>query len=269
MIIALIILSSTFTKKIHSSRNTHKHKRGLGTNILRFLLGFGMTFAGLSEAEVNKCLPEAQAIPEPEPSATGAMYDGLAGPLRIVLKVLGTAVDLACKIKSKIVDFLKKRLGLGATRRRLFLQKYKKGGRAYLKKSLKKAGIKIWPFDKIFDFLDSAIDAFKGLKKKIVDFFSSGTGKFILQMVKCVQTLKSGIQTIMGIVKNIQERIARITAQDYSVVVEVIINLVCSWRAFKTAIDYLLAGIADPNPATKWLKIGQFVGQLCNTIGSA
>jgi vacuolar-type H+-ATPase subunit E/Vma4 len=264
------------------------------------------------------------------------MFNGLAAPLQIVGKILGALVDTACKIKDKIANYLKLKIGTrDRSRRRLFYQKYAEGGRAYLEKSFK--GFGSWAkgaFDKtkdavggaaqatadaaknaaqatadaakraaaatadaakraaeatknaaaaaaqkakdvasaagdaVFKFMDSAISAFKSLKQKLVDFFKSPAGQFIIRMIKCIPTIKAGVQNIIAIAKNVNERVARIVAQDYLVIVEIIINLICSWRSFKTAIDYLINGIRKKDDS-RFIEFGKFGGALCNTVGNS
>jgi phage-related protein len=125
--------------------------------------------------------------------------------------------------------------------------------------------------DFIKKIFEKVINAIKDIKNKIVDFFKGDTFQKILGFLKCIIGLSgTAANAIKAIISNIRGFIAAVTKllSGPAGLVEVLINCICNWKQFKTAVEYLIDFIKS-HGADRWVKLGQFVGKLVVAIGSA
>jgi len=170
----------------------------------------------------------------------------LASDLDNILKYLGIAIDVACNFKKDVKDFFKKKLGVRRYRR-VFIQLRKVNGRRN-------------PFDDIVNYC-------KDLFQKFKDFLNSPLVKKAIEFVKCLQAAKTAvvgfINTIKGFITNVTNLVSGLSG-----FIEVTVDLICKWKDFRDAINYLSTGLKATDNLEKWNNYGKFLGKIIHTIGN-
>lgn len=232
------------------------------------------------ESKITSCLAlfstetTAAAVKTDEKPETTVASGDAKSTWETVLTYVGKAVDLVCKIKDKILGWLTKRY-----RRymRLFLEGKLKNGIHWslsgiwesIKEHVKTAvgavtdaitTAKNWIHAQFEPFLN----AFEAMKQKVIDFLKQNPFlKFIIehiQNIKDCKTLGDDAKKLWGLLTSLVTFIPTLaTANGW---VTLLVNLVCSWKKLKLAIEALVAGIKESDAVKKARQFGKFAGNL-------
>jgi hypothetical protein len=275
-VLALIALSS-------STKVQRRHAALEG--LFSFSLGcLDSLSEGGSSAVLKECIPApwkkyVNTTSSPNTSLGGNMQ----GPLKQIMGILGSALSVACKFKSKIISFLQGKLKF----RRYFLifaenGRFKKSFWKKLKKGVSNVGKKIGNAAKavgsavsnavnfIGKTFTKIVTAIKNIRSQIINFFHSETWKNIKSLFMCIVNNRGNIaKSAKKVVANVKGFIAAVGKLSTPAgIVEVLVNCICNWRKFKKAIEYFIDFLKS-NGSKKWNRLGAFLGQLAVAIGSS
>jgi hypothetical protein len=286
-LIALLSVTAAHRVRRHHSHPKRSHH-------------IGYSLAGNPDGLEN-CLPASwkAAAPAEEQKADGDIADN-GGILSKMLTVLKVGISLACKVKDSIIKFLVGKLGRNKNRRRFFMMmrthKGKRRMKRWLISSITSAynavasaassaynGVKdglTYVAGKVVEagayvvkgLLAGAAAIFNGvvslireIKAKIQAFFASDLYKNIVWFINCVKLLKAAAIAVKDNIIGFIDAIKTLMT-GWAGVIEVLVNAICNWESFKSAIDYMIAGIKNQGPA-RWNQFGRFLGQLIVAIG--
>ncbi len=256
-LITLLLVSLTLVQ----STKVKTYRGKIGGYIGMFCKGFAMSLLG--GKSFDSCFPAAWKTPAATmPSEEEKKFSAVEGPLGQILSFLGKAVDMACKFKKKILDWFMKTIKRRRTRRRMFLLAEK--GELKVGEEIGLGRREGGMVTKIFG---KAVAAFKALKQKITDFFKSPFVQNVIQACTCIAKQGSfghAVKTIKGFIGKVKS----IVTQGWAGVATVLVDCICNWKAFKTAIEKLMSAIKNKGDR-RYDFLGQFVGQLVVAIGTA
>lgn len=248
LILTLLMAVLIMTNGIRHKHRVRKYTRLSPNNVyFRFAQGLVEQMAG-NPKDIESCLPgdwKSEASTDTKTSAPSV--EGNGGVLEKVLKYLGLAIDVACKFKNDVKDFFKKKLGIRRFRR-VYIQLQKVNGQRN-------------PFDDIVNYC-------KELYQKFKDFLNSPLVKKAIEFVKCLKTIKTAvvgfINTITNFVSNVTKLVSGLAG-----FIDVTVDLICMWKDFRDAINFLQTGLKATDNLAKWNSYGKFLGKIVHTIGSS
>lgn len=249
-LVIVLILCSVESRRVR--------RRGTADNIKQFILGMLTSIAGPSgETFIKECLPASlQNAGTDESSATSELA-GSSTAMQIITKVGKVAIGLMCKFKSKVLDKLLKLVN----RRRFFIM-----SRASLRRSLRSVARKMrsrarrWGLPNPLAIVDKIVSGVKTAVAKVRAFFQSKTFEVIKQVFQCVQHARGAARHVVEVVKGLASVVQKL-AKGVPGVIEVLLDCICNYSSFATAIDHLVNAIKK-NGLERVNYIGRFVGQL-------
>jgi hypothetical protein len=272
IVIALLFLSNAGVEA------TKIRAKGAGSNIWQLCLGMVGSLAGGNHAAIDKCLPKSWRTSPGDNGSATSNFVASSGPLKIIGKILGGALKLACKFKNKIIGFLKGKLSRRRYRREFlafegtmkwgFLKKVwnktKRAARS-VGRAVSRGASYLW--NKAVGIFKTIVGAIRSCMRKIQAFFRSKTWLTIKKVVSCIGTLRAAG---MAVIKNVRGFInaVRTLLTGIPGIIQVLVGAICNWRAFKQAIDYLINAVKSQG-AARWNRIGRFIGQLIVAIGGS
>jgi hypothetical protein len=291
LVIALILISLASSSKVERRRRRGEVLRGLASFAFGCLSGLT---EGASSEVLKECIPAAwlakvgNGLDNGEPATQfGA---GNTGPLNMILSILGSGISLACKAKAKIISWLqgkvKRRLRwyrYFAESERRMTRKMSRGFRDKLKSVANKAvsGVKnaattvknvaVDAMDAIVGDFKKVVDAIKGVVHQILNFFQSPLFKELVKMFTCIINNRGKIlaaaKKVIEVVKGFMANVTKLTSGPPGIV-EVLVNCICNYSKFKTAVQHLIDFI-KASGQNKWSPLGKFLGWFVNAVGTA
>jgi len=311
-LIICIIGGEVESRRVHSRKSHHRsHHRqnppkGVQSSnvVYQFLMGALAEISG-AYSLIDGCstiIPkwatevadkeEAKSSIEDETKPMETTFDKILG-------YLGAAINFACSVKDKIIEFFSKRR---IRYHRLFMQgKTRKrfnwsftgfvstvggtissvgSGIAAGARTLKDSVIEKvdWAKKKADDVIQYIKDKLEGLLKPILDFFDSLKVKFNafleknpvlkiwFEFVKCF--LKNdGIKAIKGLFETLSSFVSAIGALATPAGwVKLVINLVCGWEDLRDGINFLKLGFKEKAKPAKYNFYGRFIGKFMKAI---
>ncbi len=291
--ITLLVLCLAFslvisTRLFNRHRNHHKHKLSTKGAFMDFIAGFINGATGQDAVTVCKNALDGK---DGDVASNKEVASKEETPLwQKILKLLGKIIDVCCKWKSKIIEWITKKW---RRYRRLFLQgKSTKGFWGDIWNGIKSAGNAIvetvkdvahhvykvgefvwksaqelwtWLKEKIENLFGPIFDAFKAMKKKIMDWIETNpTIKALLRWLKCIMTAKDAAKGLISIAKGFITLIPKLTNPVGWV--QLAVNLICGWEKLKNGIEAMLKAIKGENSARNW---GEFAGNIIAAISGA
>jgi len=297
-LILFLVLSTCSSKISRKSKNHHKrshsHRATFVGDLVQFAEGVVIALSG-SNGGLEECLPAEWKVNDPNKSnVANTNLSTNGGIFQTIVNVLKQGIKLACSVKSTIIGFLSKKTLRRFRRRRFFMMmrttKGKKKLRRWFVSSIVNAaksvgnavasgvtsvGNAVASGAKMVGnaVLSGATAIFNGLVaplKKVFayfkSFFSSPLFTQVKNFINCLRTKFDG----KALKENIQKFIMAVDdlLQGWHGFVKLIVNTVCNWVPFEASIVALVASIKSTG-RDKWLKFGQYIGDLIIAVGSA
>lgn len=309
LLISLLCLSSVFNHRIRKNSLRHRHRyQGPTNNILyQFLLGMIAEFSG-EAGWIDNCskqVPGWESAGDSEngnadKKKDGSMEKDLAGnqsTFKKILGYLGTAINVVCTVKDKIISFFTKsrrrysRLFTeGKLRTRWpFEDFFSKVGNAFadagnaivsgakkVKNAVvdgvdwaKKKASEIAEFikNKCKEIFQPVLDLWDDIKKKFTEWLSKHPMmEKVFNFLNCFITNK-GLQGMKGLYDSIKNLLALIpilgTPAGW---VTLVVNLICGWEDLKAGIEFCAQGIKESDRPKKYNYFGKFFGRIVKAI---
>jgi hypothetical protein len=181
-------------------------------------------------------------------------------------RLLNNEIDLACKFKNNIKDFIIKKNG--ARRRRIFFEldshnKVSSSSKVTVKKSHSHKKISVAtgnPFDKVAGDIEN-------IHKKVLKILNSPVAKKVTEFTDCLKTIKTSTKGFMNVVNKYNKNVIKMFS-GLKGFIKVEVDLLCNWKPYKEAIGYLRQGTTTTDLPSKWHSYGRFLGRIIHTIGS-
>lgn len=265
LVLALIFCSVESSKILN--------RRDVAKNIYQVVAGALTSIAGPSgDTFMKTCLPpQLQNAGTDESSATSSL-GGATTAFKIITAVGRVVIKIFCTIKKLVLGAILKLIN----RRLFFMERrgiFKKIGKFFKKAAKKVAGAakKVGKAvakvaKKIIDVLNpikivkKIINGIKALIAKIKAFFKSETFKTIKKVFECVLHAKGAVMHVIKVIKGFIAQVRRIMS-GIPGLIEALIELICNYKSFLKAVDYLVLAIKKSGLA-RLNYIGRFIGQL-------
>jgi hypothetical protein len=288
--------------RYHRRRVSRRHSRRAPNENKWYNLAMGVLgeLAGGNHEAVQGCLPDEWKTEGGEQQPAQAETDPStvtqsSGVLEKIVSIVGGIIDMFCKVKDWVKGLLVKRLYKRYHLKYSFIQrKMRKWGwlsRAWnsVKSAAKsvgnavvsagkavyngvKAGVS-WVYEQakkvVMAIVGKITEVWNSLVEKIQGIFNSPIVQKLLGIFECLQGLQGAAAELVAVVKGIITKVRKIMTMGLLGLVDVLLDLICNWKEFKAAVDFLLAGIRESNTVQKFKLIGKFIGKLLFAIGKA
>jgi hypothetical protein len=252
------------------------------------ILGFLGGLSSGSSTEIDKlsatCFPEGWSTATPAEDNEGKAAATAAQPgsaWTAFLDIVESGINFACKFKTDIVDWLKKKFSSGYYKRNHYKNMVERVYTQAFWDSLKdvvNSGIQ-----KIKDaagaLIQKAKDALSGIGDWIATKIAAAKAKFqailnnptvqrIIRFVKCAKDVKGLVQGLVDAVKGIYDKIdsivTAVSTQTYVGIIPVIVDLICAFQYWRAAINECvkIGTFTDAQFLLRWKQIGVCVGSL-------
>ncbi len=206
----------------------------------KYSLGLLLQIGG-DPKELDDCLPKDwKDTPEKDFKASEKSLIDAKEMFMQIHGTLGVSIDIACKFKPNIKDFLKKKSGVGRFRR--------------LHIELAKVKSKVNPFD----FISEKIKPFYNKFKPII---SNALVTKTFDLLKCLKKAKD-IKAIHNF-----KAIADKAITDLPNFIDVIVETLCDWKLLKEAFIFFKNASTATDGLAKANKYGEFMGKLILNMG--
>ncbi len=318
--IFLILLTLSTLSFIAPHRLRHKYRNkarfhlktvAVADNILyQFLLGCVAELSG-QPAFIDECskqvpgwesagVTEDKDVAAKKAESTDEVLKSEVPTWKKILGYLGTAINIVCTLKSKIIDFLTKKRrrwnrlfaqGQAKTKRFKFdfgkfisgaKQAFEDVGNAISKGAQKVKSAVVEGVDwakkkasEISDFLKQKIqekvkpvlELYEDIKAKFTNWLSKHPiMEKTFNFLKCIITNKGaqGIKAMVDAVKSLIALIPKLGSP--AGWITLIVNLVCGWEDLRDGIQFLLSGMKETDRKKKYNFYGKFTGKLIKAI---
>jgi len=261
----------------------------------QFILGFAKE--ALGGVSVDRCLPDGWKSETGDAKEDEANLDTNVTAEKSnwekILGYIGTAVDVVClvkdfleDVKQTLIDMAKDlvkryiRLFLqGKTKRTFSLRAMWWGSDAWnwIKDAAKKTGKYIAKAaasvqkaigDVINSIFTKVIEIFDAMKAKLTKFFSGPIMSRVVTVVKCVTTAVVSGSNVLELMKKFAEKVELFASFPVGFM-GFVIGLICKYKDFKEAIDFLKKAWTSTDAAVKFFNFGSFLGKIANIIVTA
>jgi len=233
---------------------------------------------GLAKKETGweTCLPKGwESANVSDDSSVSPIDNKLAsmnGAMGLIKDLVGFALKAACAAKKAVSDFISKIINkaLGKGRKTMrFMQK------SDAIRALTEAERNVVEdmANKVWNFIKAKANE---IATKVKDFFSGDYMTKITTFIGCVKSAVTAGKNIAAVVQGFITKVNTITAAAGTgpglvvPVVNLIIDLVCNYDQFKTAVDDLIKAVGEKSDKPKrYNYIGRFIGGLINAVGTA
>ena len=246
LLLCVIFLNSC--TKVHLRTHNHRRVKISPDNIyVKIMDGCTEHMAG-NVKDVESCLPaDWKSEAATETSSSASAFEGVGDVLIIINKYLGESMDETCKFAPDVKAFFKKKAGVRRYRK-VFVE-------------LKKVHGRKGAFDDIAPHTQT-------LFQKIKDLMNSPLVLKIIEVMNCMKAIKTTVVGYINTVTNFEANRTKMIS-GLSGFIDVLINMVCKWKDFRDAINFLSDGLKATDNVAKWGFYGKFFGKLVSVIGSS
>jgi hypothetical protein len=244
--------------------------------------GILIGFAGLSNEEVkglNSCVPKEWQVVDTTPIPNDTPKEEDSSTWTTIVNGLESIFNLVCTFKDKIKSMFQRKIRreFKKNKYKIFLQKNKRifdQAKAFFKKAASEAAqlakkgwdqLKTWAKE----FVENVKIFLNAIKTRILSFLPKELQDKVSTFIDCIVKARKAAAKIITAVKDIVKFIPKVASMAAGNGVEIagfVIDLVCNYKIFKQAFEYLSESFTKTNLTEKYHLIGKFIGTILKAV---